>query len=117
MGFGLHCHIVHQYRVGVQLLHHVAHQASTTQQVSTELFDELLETCLALSTSGILMGLGNRRADRQEVCTWRYAGNGCSHISPLCCTRGGSVVETTRRAIHAPRAVPLNQVTVQVHKP
>eukprot|EP00964_Phaeocystis_antarctica_P029820 scaffold16814_cov69-Phaeocystis_antarctica.AAC.13 len=30
---------------------------------------------------------------------------------------GRSVVEPTRRAIHAPRAVPLDQVTVQVRKP
>ena len=51
----------------MQLLHHVAHQTAPAQQMAAELFDELLEACLALGASRFLMGLGNRRADGEEV--------------------------------------------------
>ena len=51
----------------MQFLHHVAHQAAATQQVAAQLFDELLEARLTLSTSRILMGFGHRRTDGQVV--------------------------------------------------
>lgn len=51
----------------MQLFNYVAHQAAPAHQMAAELFDELLEACLALRAGGFLMGFGNRRANRQEV--------------------------------------------------
>jgi hypothetical protein len=50
----------------VQFLHHVAHQAAPAQ-VAAKLLDELLEARLALGAGRVLVRLGNRRADGQEV--------------------------------------------------
>ncbi|KAG0957497.1 hypothetical protein G6F31_012471 [Rhizopus arrhizus] len=51
----------------MQFLHHVTHEAAPAQQVAAELFDELLEARLALGAGRVLVGLGNRRADREVV--------------------------------------------------
>jgi hypothetical protein len=59
--------VLHPHRVGVQFVHHVAHQAAAAQQVAAQLFNELLEACFALGARRVLVGLGNRRADRQVV--------------------------------------------------
>lgn len=47
MGGGHRCCVIHLHRIGVQFLHHVAHQTAATQKVATQLFDELLEAHLA----------------------------------------------------------------------
>ncbi len=60
-------------------LFHVAHRAAATQQVTAQLFDELLEARLALRARRILMGFGHRRADGQVVADkQRQRLSGCS---------------------------------------
>ena len=51
----------------VELLHSVAHQTAATQEVATELLDELLEARLALRFGCLLMRLRHGCADGQEV--------------------------------------------------
>lgn len=41
----------------MQFLHHVAHQTAATQQVATQLLDELLEARFALGAGRVLSGL------------------------------------------------------------
>ncbi|HIH4893261.1 TPA: hypothetical protein ACYSB0_005315 [Citrobacter freundii] len=67
MGFGLCYRFIHPHGIGMQFLHHIAHQAPAAQQVAAKLFDKLLETRLALGAGCVLMGFGNRCADGEEV--------------------------------------------------
>lgn len=67
MGGRHRCCVIHPHRIGVQFLHHVAHQTAATQQVTAQLLDELLEARLALGAGRVLVGFWHWRADGQEI--------------------------------------------------
>lgn len=79
----------------MQFLHHVAHQAAPTHQVTSKLLGELLEARLALGAGSLLVRFENRRAGREVIADEqreRFDGDALVTLHALGLTARASVV-------------------------